>query len=232
MICAPGWGELRQGYRHLTPMLIERGCRVAIMDIRGHGDSDAGFGSYDDVALADDILALIDELAEPAPILMVGSRIRGAHRTGRYETGRRQILHRQRRLHRNARRRKMIRRLATAWRSRLEQVTPDRLWSGLVLPASGGRAAPAPGYPIGRGQRYRAVHQVFRAFGVVNDGDHSQRLGPTCRSLPAISTEILNECERSPISRVLRAAWGPCRRGRRAGTGRGWWRSIGRRRTG
>jgi pimeloyl-ACP methyl ester carboxylesterase len=38
---------------------------VVAVDIRGH-DSDATFASYDDVALAGDILALIDELGAPA----------------------------------------------------------------------------------------------------------------------------------------------------------------------
>jgi pimeloyl-ACP methyl ester carboxylesterase len=66
VICVPGMGELRQSYRFLVTRLAERGCRVAAMDIRGHGDSDATFSTYDDVALASDILALIDELGEPA----------------------------------------------------------------------------------------------------------------------------------------------------------------------
>lgn len=66
VICVPGMGELRQTYRLLAPILVRRGCRVAAMDIRGHGDSDATFTSYDDVALAGDILALIDELGAPA----------------------------------------------------------------------------------------------------------------------------------------------------------------------
>lgn len=66
LICIPGMGELRQSYRLLTPLLVEKGFRVVTMDIRGHGDSDATFSSYDDVALASDILALIDELGEPA----------------------------------------------------------------------------------------------------------------------------------------------------------------------
>jgi len=59
VICVPGMGELRQTYRLLAPMLAQRGCRVVSMDIRGHGDSDATFTSYD-------ILALIDELGAPA----------------------------------------------------------------------------------------------------------------------------------------------------------------------
>lgn len=66
VICVPGMGELRQTYRLLAPILVQRGCRVVAMDIRGHGDSDATFTSYDDVALAGDILALIDELGAPA----------------------------------------------------------------------------------------------------------------------------------------------------------------------
>jgi pimeloyl-ACP methyl ester carboxylesterase len=66
VICVPGMGELRQSYRLLAPLLVEKGCRVVTLDIRGHGDSDATFSSYDDVALASDMLALIDELGEPA----------------------------------------------------------------------------------------------------------------------------------------------------------------------
>jgi pimeloyl-ACP methyl ester carboxylesterase len=65
VICVPGMGELRQTYRLFAPRLAKRGCRVVAMDIRGHGDSDATFTSYDDVALASDILALIDELGAP-----------------------------------------------------------------------------------------------------------------------------------------------------------------------
>lgn len=66
VVCVPGMGELRQTYRLLVPKLLEHGYRVATMDIRGHGDSDATFSSYDDLALASDVLALIDELGAPA----------------------------------------------------------------------------------------------------------------------------------------------------------------------
>ena len=68
-ICVPGMGELRQSYRHLVPLLVEQGMRVVTMDLRGHGDSDATFSAYDDVALASDLLALLDELAEPAYLM-------------------------------------------------------------------------------------------------------------------------------------------------------------------
>ncbi|WP_422774198.1 alpha/beta fold hydrolase [Plantactinospora sp. WMMC1484] len=66
VICTPGMGELRQSYRLLAPKLVEAGYRVAVMDIRGHGDSDPTFSAYDDVALASDLLALVDELGGPA----------------------------------------------------------------------------------------------------------------------------------------------------------------------
>jgi pimeloyl-ACP methyl ester carboxylesterase len=62
IVCVPGMGELRQSYRHLVPRLAAHGYRVATMDIRGHGDSETGFSAFDDVALAGDVLALLDEL--------------------------------------------------------------------------------------------------------------------------------------------------------------------------
>ncbi|MBJ8344376.1 alpha/beta hydrolase [Antrihabitans sp. YC2-6] len=65
VICVPGMGELRQSYRLLAPLLAER-HRVVTMDLRGHGESDATFTDYDDVALASDIAALVDVLGEPA----------------------------------------------------------------------------------------------------------------------------------------------------------------------
>ncbi len=77
VICAPGMGELRSSYRHLVPLLVAHGLRVATMDLRGHGDSDATFTSYDDVALASDLLALVDELGGPA-VLVGNSMAAGA----------------------------------------------------------------------------------------------------------------------------------------------------------
>jgi pimeloyl-ACP methyl ester carboxylesterase len=66
VVCLPGMGELRQTYRHLTPLLVGRGYRVATLDLRGHGDSDATFSAYDDEALASDALALVAALGGPA----------------------------------------------------------------------------------------------------------------------------------------------------------------------
>jgi pimeloyl-ACP methyl ester carboxylesterase len=66
VVCLPGMGELRQSYRHLVPLLVDRGYRVACLDLRGHGDSDATFSAYDDEALASDALALVEALGGPA----------------------------------------------------------------------------------------------------------------------------------------------------------------------
>jgi pimeloyl-ACP methyl ester carboxylesterase len=71
VVCLPGMGELRSSYRLLTPLLVERGYRVATLDLRGHGDSDSTFTAYDDEALASDALALVDELGGPA--ILVGN---------------------------------------------------------------------------------------------------------------------------------------------------------------
>ncbi len=71
VVCLPGMGELRSSYRHNTRALAQAGFRVATMDLRGHGDSDAAFTSYDDVAAGTDALALIEELGGPA--LLIGN---------------------------------------------------------------------------------------------------------------------------------------------------------------
>lgn len=66
VVCLPGMGELRSSYRHLVPLLLAAGFRVACLDLRGHGDSDTTFDRYDDEALASDALALVEELGGPA----------------------------------------------------------------------------------------------------------------------------------------------------------------------
>ena len=69
VVCAAGMGDIRSSYRYMVPGLVEAGYRVALMDLRGHGDSDTTFTSYDDIALASDITALLHELGEPATII-------------------------------------------------------------------------------------------------------------------------------------------------------------------
>jgi pimeloyl-ACP methyl ester carboxylesterase len=69
VVCAPGMGDLRASYRHLAPTLTAAGYRVAVTDLRGHGDSSAAFSAYGDEPTADDIAALIEHLSGPAIIV-------------------------------------------------------------------------------------------------------------------------------------------------------------------
>jgi len=69
VICAHGMGDLRSVYRAMTPALVDGGYRVATMDLRGHGDSDATFSAYDDVAAGTDLLALAEHLGGPAVLV-------------------------------------------------------------------------------------------------------------------------------------------------------------------
>src|SRR3954464_1074276 len=69
VVCVPGMGELRSVYRRTAPALAAAGYRVVTMDLRGHGDSDATFTSYDDVAAGSDVLALIEQLGGPAVVI-------------------------------------------------------------------------------------------------------------------------------------------------------------------
>src|SRR4051812_3437864 len=43
VVCVPGIGDVRGQYRYLAPALVEAGHRVVTMDLRGLGDSSAGF---------------------------------------------------------------------------------------------------------------------------------------------------------------------------------------------
>ncbi len=69
VVMVPGMGDLRSTYRHLAPMIVAAGYRVALTDLRGHGDSDAGFSTLGDVPTAGDVLALIEQLGGPAVVV-------------------------------------------------------------------------------------------------------------------------------------------------------------------
>jgi pimeloyl-ACP methyl ester carboxylesterase len=69
LVLVPGMGDLRGAYRFVAPELRDAGYRVACMDLRGHGDSDATFASYGDVETSGDIVSLIQELGGPAVIV-------------------------------------------------------------------------------------------------------------------------------------------------------------------
>ena len=69
VVCVPGMGDVRQVFRNTVPALVAAGYRVAVMDLRGHGESDTTFATYDDPSAARDLLALIDHLDGPAVVL-------------------------------------------------------------------------------------------------------------------------------------------------------------------
>lgn len=73
VVCVPGMGDLRSTFRFLVPALVESGRRVVTMDLRGHGDSDATFTSYDDEAAASDLIALVEHLAPQGGATVVGN---------------------------------------------------------------------------------------------------------------------------------------------------------------
>lgn len=68
VVCIPGMADLRSSYRFLAPELVAAGYRVAIVDLRGHGDSTAESG-YDNGANATDVAALVTHLGGPAVIV-------------------------------------------------------------------------------------------------------------------------------------------------------------------
>ena len=75
VVCVPGMGELRSSYRFVAPVLIAAGYRVALTDLRGHGDSSAGFDEYGDEATAGDVTALVEKLGGPA--IIIGNSLAG-----------------------------------------------------------------------------------------------------------------------------------------------------------
>jgi pimeloyl-ACP methyl ester carboxylesterase len=73
VVLIPGMGDLRSTYRHLAPTLRAAGYRVAVTDLRGHGDSDTTFSRYGDEATAGDLISLVEHLGGPA--LLVGNSL-------------------------------------------------------------------------------------------------------------------------------------------------------------
>ncbi|MGO4301129.1 alpha/beta fold hydrolase [Leifsonia sp. RAF41] len=69
VVAVPGMGDLRSSFRELVPPLVAAGYRVAVTDLRAHGDSDTTFHEFGDVATARDLIALLEELGEPAIVL-------------------------------------------------------------------------------------------------------------------------------------------------------------------
>jgi pimeloyl-ACP methyl ester carboxylesterase len=85
IVLAHGIGNQRTAYRHLVPLLVDAGYRVANMDIRGHGESSMGWTSHNGseaitrTDVAGDLLDLIRHLGGPAVI--VGHSLSGGAAT-------------------------------------------------------------------------------------------------------------------------------------------------------
>ena len=74
IICVPGFGDLRQEFRLLSPHLVAAGYRVVTMDMRGHGESSVNWSEYGIPAIGRDILALINHL-KAGPAIVAGASI-------------------------------------------------------------------------------------------------------------------------------------------------------------
>jgi pimeloyl-ACP methyl ester carboxylesterase len=71
VLCAPGMGDVRGVYRFLTPRLVAAGYRVVTMDIRGHGETSAGWPDYSPRAVGEDMIALLRHL-DAGPAVVAG----------------------------------------------------------------------------------------------------------------------------------------------------------------
>lgn len=72
VVAVPGMGDLRSTYDELRAALLAAGYRVVTTDLRGHGDSSAGFARYGDEATAADVAALVEHLGA-GPAVVVGN---------------------------------------------------------------------------------------------------------------------------------------------------------------
>jgi pimeloyl-ACP methyl ester carboxylesterase len=62
VLCLHGWPQNWFEWRHLLPELAAAGHRVVAMDLRGFGWSEAPPDGYEKENMADDVLAVLDEL--------------------------------------------------------------------------------------------------------------------------------------------------------------------------
>ncbi|MFJ9346868.1 alpha/beta fold hydrolase [Streptomyces sp. NPDC101237] len=79
IVLAHGMGDSRDAYRAVIPRLVAAGHRVAAVDLRGCGESDAGWTDWSRTAIAGDLLAVVRHLGGPA--VLVGHSISGGAAT-------------------------------------------------------------------------------------------------------------------------------------------------------
>ncbi len=78
IIGMPGMGDLREHWNGFATALVSKGYRVAVLDLRGHGQSDATFEDVSREAIAQDALALADSLSPEKPVILIGHSYTGA----------------------------------------------------------------------------------------------------------------------------------------------------------
>ncbi len=69
VVLAHGIGDSRKAYRFVIPALVGAGYRVAAVDLRGCGESSAGWDGYSRTDIAGDLIALLNHLGGPAVLL-------------------------------------------------------------------------------------------------------------------------------------------------------------------
>ncbi|MFC5921786.1 alpha/beta fold hydrolase [Micromonospora vulcania] len=72
VVLSHGMGENRASYRHLVPLLVAAGHRVASVDVRGHGESSVGWSTYAPAEVGADLLAVVRDI-DGGPAVLVGS---------------------------------------------------------------------------------------------------------------------------------------------------------------
>ena len=80
VVCVPGMFDHRASFRLVGRALAAAGYRVAVMDLRGHGDSDTTFTAHDSRAASTDAIALAEELGGER-VVMVGNSMGAAAAT-------------------------------------------------------------------------------------------------------------------------------------------------------
>jgi pimeloyl-ACP methyl ester carboxylesterase len=78
IVLLPGMGDRRSAWRHVAPRLVDAGFRALALDLRGHGDSGAGFARFDPEAVAGDVLALLDHVGVRSAVLVGNSAAAGS----------------------------------------------------------------------------------------------------------------------------------------------------------
>jgi pimeloyl-ACP methyl ester carboxylesterase len=76
VVCVPSLGDVRGEYRFIVPLFVEAGYRVAVMDVRGHGETSTQWDDFSVAGVGEDILALIREL-DAGPAFIVGTSMGG-----------------------------------------------------------------------------------------------------------------------------------------------------------